>query len=704
TYSEPHVPMGLRVRRTSFAWSAVGRADFVGVHYEITNMTRLLDGVGHSLDSVYVGMYWRPQAGPRTGTGATADDLCGWIEMGANGQAPPDTSFLLPGMIPAAATARDPLAIIHASHADSALHIFWCADDNGDQGVTPGAGAIVLLGATVFPRLGFKRQLTDSDYLTDTYGNAPRGTRVNTYRLFYPSVPYYEGGRPVTDAERWDAMADASQQLRVFPKPTATGTYRALFSTGPFLELAPDSTVELDIAICVGKADYDLKVPFPERWNDLARFRRKMGDGIPGVEFDPHPQSLLEAGQEAWQAWQGRYKANPSWVRLTYFPSGGPGSGTSCSDPQADPTAPSFRQSGQYGRETCIMGEAARSLLYYDCRDVGDETGTNYRSLQPGKCVWFDLDCIASTGACDRIPGLYGCPGCQHLTDHERWVATLPPVQPRLRTVPGDHQIEVQWDDQAEKLPNPVTGSYDFQGYRLYRAAGWKRDTATGQSGPNSDLWQLVGWWARTDSPDQAGGAAPLDSARNRAMGEAATDPTVTCPGQGCRVHPVGYYHFVDRRVTNGFRYFYAVTAYSEQSTSLSGSDAGRILRQESGLAATESSAVVARTDCASDVAHVKVVPNPYRFRAEWDLKPAAADATGTHINFNHLPCGHFTLRIFSAAGDLVRTFHESDALRSGTLEWNLVTRNGQDVHAGIYVYSLESDVGQTVGRFVVIR
>ncbi|HVP38009.1 MAG TPA: hypothetical protein VMS93_02380, partial [Candidatus Saccharimonadales bacterium] len=46
TYSEPHVPMGLRVRRTSFAWSAVGRADFVGVHYEITNMTRLLDGVG----------------------------------------------------------------------------------------------------------------------------------------------------------------------------------------------------------------------------------------------------------------------------------------------------------------------------------------------------------------------------------------------------------------------------------------------------------------------------------------------------------------------------------------------------------------------------------------------------------------------------------------------------------------------------------
>ncbi|HVP39220.1 MAG TPA: hypothetical protein VMS93_08565, partial [Candidatus Saccharimonadales bacterium] len=613
--------------------------------------------------------------------------------------------FKLPALIPALAVARAPLATIHTSHADSALHIFWCADDDGDGGLTPGAGAVVLLGATTFPRLGFKRQLSDADIQTDTYGNAPRGTRVNTYRLFYPSVPYYEGGRPITDAERWDAMADAGLQLRVFPKATATGSFRALFSTGPFLELAPDSTIELDVAICVGKADYDPGVPFPERWNDLARFRRKMGDGIPQVEFDPHPQSLLESCQEAWQTWQGRYKINPSWFGLTFFPPGGPGSGTACNPPQADPSALSFRQSGQAGREICIMGDAARSLTYFDCRDIGDETGTNYRSLQPGKCVWFDLDCIASTGACDKPGGgSVGCSSCQHLTDHERWVAALPPVQPRMRTVAGNRQIEVLWDDQAERLPNPVTGNRDLMGYRLYRAAGWKRDAATGLAGPASDLWQLVGWWTYGDDPDQAAGAAPMDSARNPAVAETATDSSVTCPGRNCRVHPVGYYHFVDRNVSNGFRYFYAVTAYSEQTSAFTGSGAGTATLQESGLAATESSAVVARTDCAADVAHVKVVPNPYRFRAEWDLKPAAADATGTHINFNHLPCGHFTLRIFSVAGDLIRTFHESDARRAGTLEWNLVTRNGQDVHAGIYVYSLESDVGQTTGRFVVIR
>ncbi|MBI5837574.1 MAG: hypothetical protein HZB25_10040 [Candidatus Eisenbacteria bacterium] len=699
SYTETHVPLGLRVRRTSFAWPTAGASDFVGLHYEITNVTRVLDGRGHALDSVFVGMYWRPTAGPRGGTAATSDDHVGWLEIGADGASLPDTSFKLPSLLPQFSVARAPLSIIHASHADSVMHVFWCADDDGDGGDTPGAGALVLLGATKYPRLGFKAAITPDDVSGDTYGIAPRATRVNSFRLFYPSIPYDQGGRPVTDAERWDAMTEASRQLRAFPAPTATGSYRALFSTGPFLALPADSSIEFDVAVCVGRADYDLSVPMPRTWDDRAGFRRKMGDLIPKTEFDPHPQSLLEACQEAWKVRRGRYKANTQYNKITYFPPEQPSASTSCRNPGSDPSSLSYRNAGQRGREVCVMGERGRTIEYFDCRDVNDEIGVNYRRLDPFKCTWFDLDCDMATGTCDSPVGANYTGN--HLVDQETWNASLPPVLPRLRTVAGDRSVEVLWDDLAEQVPNPVTGMRDFVGYRLYRAAGWKRDAATGVIGPNTDLWQLVGWWATEGSVGQA---APLDSARNPAFPEDRYDSTAVCPVPGCRAHPVGYYHFVDRDVANGFRYFYAVTAYSETRSDMLGPEAGKVSRGETALAAVESTVVSARTDCAGDPRGVKVVPNPYRFRAAWDLRPSSDDPTGTHVNFNHLPCGRFTLSIYTAAGDLVQRFHETDTRRSGTVEWNLVSRNGQDVRGGIYVYAVESGSGSFVGRFTVIR
>ena len=148
------------------------------------------------------------------------------------------------------------------------------------------------------------------------------------------------------------------------------------------------------------------------------------------------------------------------------------------------------------------------------------------------------------------------------------------------------------------------------------------------------------------------------------------------------------------------------VTAYdqnrkaSTQETSI----LDRYENQETGRSATEDKVVVPRTDAADDVDHVKVVPNPYEFHAAWDLRGSSADPTGTHINFNHLPRGKFTLSVFSSAGDLIRSFTEGDAHGGGTVEWNLVSRNGQDIKAGIYVYSVDSDLGHKVGRFTVIR
>ena len=42
-----------------------------------------------------------------------------------------------------------------------------------------------------------------------------------------------------------------------------------------------------------------------------------------------------------------------------------------------------------------------------------------------------------------------------------------------------------------------------------------------------------------------------------------------------------------------------------------------------------------------------------------------------------------------------------------GTVKWDLVSRNGQDVASGVYMYSVETDdsnFDRFIGKFVVIR
>ncbi|HVP37701.1 MAG TPA: hypothetical protein VMS93_00810 [Candidatus Saccharimonadales bacterium] len=669
TYGEPHVALGLRVQRSSYAWSTPGGSDFVGVHWEITNMTRLLEGVGRAIDSVYVGVYWRPSVGVRTDQNFTQDDLLGYFEVAADGATHPDVLL------------NDPLRPDRASHEDSILHIFWDCDNNGDDGKVLGAGAVMLLGATRFPFLGFKANLSPDDIANDDYGYAPRHTSVHTYRWFRTSVPYAQGGRPTTDEEWFDAMSNDTKKQLEYPDMDNTGSYRAMFSVGPYLKLPADSTIQLDVAYCVGKCDYTGKAKqlVPTHIDDFTIFREKFGTDV--------SQSLLLSCQEAWKAWKGTFKANSRY-------SVDPGK-HACGSPK------SFTNPGDAGRETCIIGPLGKQIQYRDCQDPEGE----YRELSDQHCTWFDMDCDTSTGVCD----LFNVP----LVDHVTWIGSSPPVPPRTRVIRGDRQVEVQWDDIAEKIPNPgkvsssgATDILDFQGYRLYRAAGWKRDTETGPNGPSNDLWELVGDWAK--GPGAVAGSY-VDSVRNPSMPDDSTtwDNTVTCPvhrGAPCHVHQVGFYHYVDRSVLNGFRYFYAVTAYNSTNKPNPVTPLDTVSQQETGRSATDASVVIPRTDCAPDVNHIKVVPNPYRFHAAWDLRGSASDPTGTHVNFNHLPCGNFTLRIFTAAGDLVRTFTQADASGGGTVEWNLVSRNGQDIKGGIYVYSVESDRGHTVGRFIVIR
>ena len=93
------------------------------------------------------------------------------------------------------------------------------------------------------------------------------------------------------------------------------------------------------------------------------------------------------------------------------------------------------------------------------------------------------------------------------------------------------------------------------------------------------------------------------------------------------------------------------------------------------------------------------------------------------------MPPGLWTLRIYTIAGDLVQVLHSTDPVneslrapvRQGTVllpgynrqqdspndgqaAWNMISRNGQDIASGIYLFTVESKEGTQRGRFVIIR
>jgi len=98
------------------------------------------------------------------------------------------------------------------------------------------------------------------------------------------------------------------------------------------------------------------------------------------------------------------------------------------------------------------------------------------------------------------------------------------------------------------------------------------------------------------------------------------------------------------------------------------------------------------------DLDEIKVVPNPYIVRNNWEVS-----RDYSVIAFTHLP-DECTIRIYTLAGDHLQTLeHQSDTF-GGNENWNLLTKNDQKIAAGIYIYHVDSPYGEVIGKFAVVR
>jgi hypothetical protein len=95
----------------------------------------------------------------------------------------------------------------------------------------------------------------------------------------------------------------------------------------------------------------------------------------------------------------------------------------------------------------------------------------------------------------------------------------------------------------------------------------------------------------------------------------------------------------------------------------------------------------------------VYAVPNPYRLSSGFNDPKYAGK-----IGFYGLP-SECTIRIFSYAGQLVRTIEHNKPVYSTEKEWLQVTRSGQDLASGVYFFVVTApDNKMSKGKFVVLK
>lgn len=102
----------------------------------------------------------------------------------------------------------------------------------------------------------------------------------------------------------------------------------------------------------------------------------------------------------------------------------------------------------------------------------------------------------------------------------------------------------------------------------------------------------------------------------------------------------------------------------------------------------------------------IKVVPNPYVVTNA--MEPAVSNKflnQRRSLLFTHLPAKS-TIKIFTVSGVLVDEFHVDNPSDDGTAHWDMLSREGLDIAAGVYIYYVKSDLTSDtkIGKFAVIK
>ena len=102
----------------------------------------------------------------------------------------------------------------------------------------------------------------------------------------------------------------------------------------------------------------------------------------------------------------------------------------------------------------------------------------------------------------------------------------------------------------------------------------------------------------------------------------------------------------------------------------------------------------------------IRVVPNPYV--ATNVMEPAVSNEflnQRRRLLFTNIP-SQATIKIFTVSGILVDEISVNNSPQVGTVHWDMLTREGLEIAAGMYLYHVESLAtgDEKLGKFAVIK
>lgn len=245
------------------------------------------------------------------------------------------------------------------------------------------------------------------------------------------------------------------------------------------------------------------------------------------------------------------------------------------------------------------------------------------------------------------------------------------PDAPLFTLEPQQRGVKITWDNRPENSIDPISKTFDFEGYRIWRSLDGVDFTLVA----DFDLVNGIGF--------------------DRGL------PVVNGQGQ---------YEYIDRGVPPLVQTKYVVTSYDngDNGDGINHPENDRALGGvgvlESSRGITRQRIVVANSVAKSTLDDIYVVPNPYIGSSEFEQFGRFTDIGDRvfpkTIQFVNLP-QQATIQIFTLSGDLVQTIAHSG---SGVAIWDLRTRLSQEVVAGIYLYRVAADGQEKIGKFIVVK
>jgi hypothetical protein len=659
TDNRPHKPLNIEVTQKSYAWSYAYAEDFILFDFEIKN-------IGHfPLKQVYIGIgvesiVFHSSKSEMGGRATWLDDICGYREV--------IPSSTWPGY-------------------EDTIRVAWVADNDGD----PFGNTFDYTSANAVTATRIIRTPSDSleysfnwwitRFRTTTDWGPRQVTDKKPYRDFGPNF-----GSPVGDHNKYYMLStrefDYDQLACAVPHtgdswlpPAGEAVDYAdghnpiyLLSFGPF-DLAPDSTLPVTMAYVAG-----------ENFHHDATAFRYMFD-----PYDPYPYmdqlDFTDLG------------LNAIWAEWIY-------------------DNPGFDTDGD--------GDSGLARWFHNATGT-DSTWVYYKG--------------------DGVPDFRGA---------------APPPPPELKVASDYGKLILRWNGEAtENFVDVFSGYKDFEGYKVYYgednrisdfvllAAYDRRDYNIHKWDNLRHRWEvspapldydsLVKIYGPDFEPDLYTLKNPLepDDRRNpdgiytyfspqywnesnlsdpygihKIYPEAdLSDPGDTTDEGGHRFYE---YEYIVRDLSPARSVYAAVTAfdYGSRTHQLSSLETSPLTN------ATLAYPLTSSDEVEKEGLGVYVYPNPYRIdagyaQAGYENRDRTRSAERSRaVHFANLPriC---TIRVYTLSGDLVREikhYYPEGGPESMHEKWNLISRNTQAITTGIYIWSVSSEMGEQLGKLVIIK